>query len=180
MNLKDVSASLSTSGSKTTLSLVHRETQEVIQTFPVIPADSSHRNFIISTWLKSYRPMARKLGVEDFYDAHEPKIAETRWSDCQVVTDEDSFTIYAWVCSKDGVLYHVYVAPELRNIGVCTALTADVFHLARPWPPSKAELYGRGFKRSRTLSALRVNPYRLIPKEQDAQAEPEVSLRTAE
>lgn len=138
MSLKDVCAKLSTSGSKPTLSLVHKTSNKTIQEFFVVRATEQHRSFIIATWVKSYRQHAKKLGWGAFYDEHEPKIAESRWADSLVVTDEGGFTVYAWVCEDGSVLHHAYVAPELRRLGVTTALVApgggnDVV-LAKPWP----------------------------------------------
>ncbi len=110
----------------------------VIQTFCLGPAKPDHRSFIISTWLKSYRTHARRQGIQEFYDKHEPAIAESRWQDCQVATDEDGYTVYAWVCGSKDTLWHCYVIPELRMLGVSKALIEHACgtlpDLARPWP----------------------------------------------
>lgn len=110
----------------------------MLETLRVIPADSRHRNFIIGTWLKSYAPNARRQGIITFYDAHEPRIAETRWQDCLVLTDDDGYTIHGWVCGVRGKLWHVYVVPELRRIRVATRLIelacGKLEEYARPWP----------------------------------------------
>lgn len=156
MSLSSVSAILSTVGSKTTLSLVHKETAEVVQTLQLMPSQMGHRNFILSTWLKSYRPQARKDGIAEYYNKYEPAIAESRWQDCFVLSDEDGFAVYAWVCAYPGQLYHVYVIPELRHLGVARRLIEHVagdgaICYARPWP-------GRP-------KSYRVNPYLLTPKE---------------
>ncbi len=158
MSLNDVSAKLSTSGSPT-IQLLHGPSQSVIQVLRLVKASSTHRNFILGTWVKSYRPTARKLGIGEFYDRHEPAIAESRWQDCWVATDEDGYTVYAWVCAETGNLYHVYVIPELRHKSVARCLQEHICgenpDLARHWP-------------GRTVS--RVNPYLLTKKdsEQDA------------
>lgn len=155
MSLNSVSAVLSTSGSPTTLTLVHKETGEVVRTLNLVPAESQHRSFLLSTWLKSYRPQARKDGISEYYDRHEAEIAESRWEDCFVLTDEDGFTVYAWVCGYPGSLYHVYVVPELRNVGVARRLIEHAcgdsgVAYARNWPGRP-----RGYK---------VNPYLLVKK----------------
>lgn len=155
MSLNSVSAVLSTSGSKTTLSLVHKETAEVVQTLELTKAAPTHRNFILSTWLKSYRPQARKDGIQEYYNTYEPAIAESRWQDCHVLSDESGFTVYAWVCAYPGQLHHVYVIPELRHIGVARRLIEAIagdgdITYARPWP-------GRP-------KSYRVNPYLLTVK----------------
>ena len=130
--------------------LIHQPTGEILQTLQLGYPTQDHRSFIISTWLKSYRSQARKQGIQEFYDKHEPEIAESRWQDCLVLTDEGGFTVYAWVCGQEGSLYHVYVIPELRHIGVCRELSGVAcgkdYDLARPWP----------YRTSR-----RVNPYLL-------------------
>ena len=121
---------------------------------PIVEANDQHRSFIISTWLKSYRGHARRQGLQDVYDINEPSIAESRWKDCTVVTDEDGYTVYAWICGKPGSLWHVYVIPELRMYGLSRALIGMVcgasYDLARPWP----------FR-----SNHRVNPYLLKVKD---------------
>ncbi len=82
--------------------------------------------------------MAKRLGILTQYDIHEPGIAESRWQDCTVITDEDGFTVYAWVCGTPGALYHCYTVPELRGIGVARSLIQDACgerpEHARPWP----------------------------------------------
>ncbi len=157
MSLKDVCAKLSTPGLVTTegeLQLVHQPSQSVIQTLKLRPADERHRGFIISTWLKSYAGQARRAGLGKFYDVHEPRIAEDRWKDVLVATDEDGYTVYAWVCGyPDGALHHAYVIPELRRLRVATRLIeaacGDLKEYARPWPYS---------------AHARVNPYLMCVK----------------
>lgn len=155
MSLNDVSAQLSTSGLPKIL-LTHLPSQTVIQDLNLVSAQPSHRNFILGTWVKSYRPIARRQGVGDFYEQQEPAVAESRWEDCWVATDEGGYTVYAWVCSEAGNLYHAYVIPELRHRGVAKALILHscgpgVAPMARPWP-------GHSFGQ--------VNPYLLHKKEQ--------------
>lgn len=132
------------------ISLNHILTGEVIRHLELGNATADHRSFIISTWLKSYRGLARRQGIQEFYDAHEPAIAESRWHDCTVATDEDGYTVYAWICGTNGSLWHTYVIPELRMYGVSKVLIelvcGAVPDLARPWP-------------YRTRS--RINPYLL-------------------
>ena len=156
MSLNDVCAALSTDGSPR-IRLLHRPTQEVLQDLLLIKATPEHRNFILGTWVKSYRPHARKQGIGEFYDRHEGDVAVSRWKDCWVASDEDGFTVYAWVCSEEGSLHHVYVVPELRRKGVSAALiqfsTGEAHpDMARPWPYSSSKLG-------------RVNPYLLNKKE---------------
>ncbi len=135
------------------MELVHLETGEVISTSVITKAEPQHRNFIISTWLKSYRGQAKRQGIQELYDAHEPGIAESRWQDSLVVTDDGGFTVYAWVCGQQGSLWYVYVVPELRLHCLSAALIelacGALPDLARPWP----------YK-----TRLRINPYLLTEK----------------
>lgn len=138
MTLKETSCRLCTVGTTKTLELIHRSTGEILQSLHLQGGQLSHRSFIISTWLKSYRPVARRHQYLVQYDQHEPEIAESRWQDCTVATDEDGYTVYAWCCGSPGSLYHCYVVPELRGIGVAKALILDACgprpDMARPWP----------------------------------------------
>lgn len=151
MSLKGVSATLSTDG--TPRILLTKEGQ-TLETLPILRARDEHRNFILGTWVKSYRSHAREQGVLSFYNEHEPSIAESRWVDCLVVTDDTGFTVHAWVCGRDGQLWHCYVVPELRRLRVATRLiehaTQGLKEYARTWP------YG---------AHARVNPYLLRSKE---------------
>jgi hypothetical protein len=105
-----------------------------------VAAAQEHRSFILSTWVKSYESQARKQGIKEFYRREEPGVAEARWQDCWVVTDSDGFTVHAWVCGYDGVLYHCYVVPELRNVRMASRLIefacGELREYARPWPYS--------------------------------------------
>ncbi len=137
MSLKGVSSQLCRSGSPT---IVLVKEDKELETLPILPANHDHRSFILSTWVKSYRSQARKQGIGQFYDKHEPEVAEARWQDCWVVSDDGGFTVHAWVCGRDGQLWHVYVVPELRRLRIATRLiefaTGEMKEYARPWPYS--------------------------------------------
>lgn len=126
-----------------------------VETLRLTLATPDHRNFIIATWFKSYENQARKQGLREAYAEAEPAIAESRWQDCWVLTDDDGYTVYGWVCGDrtTGALWHVYVAPELRRLRVATRLIehacGELRQYARPWPYS---------------AHARVNPYLLRPK----------------
>lgn len=135
--LRNVSSVLSSDGTHPTLQLVKDDV--VLETLRIIPAEQQHRSFIIGTWVKSYESQARKQGIpKDVYAKHEPPIAESRWQDCKVLTDDDGYTVHAWVCGGDGDLYHCYVVPELRKMRIATRLiehaTGGLKFYARPWP----------------------------------------------
>lgn len=106
---------------------------------PILKAQPQHRSFIISTWVKSYAHIARKLLKQAVYNAEEPKLAEALWQHSSVVVSpSDDYTVHAWVCGDIGKLYHCYVIPELRAKGVAKALIegvcGNVLQYARPWP----------------------------------------------
>ncbi len=152
MSLRNVSAALSTDG---TPRILLQQNSLTLETLHIRPARDEHRNFILGTWVKSYRSAARSQGILQQYNAHEPAIAESRWMDCLVVTD-DGFTVHAWVCGRDGKLWHVYVVPELRRLRIATRLIehacGQLQEYARPWPYS---------------AHARLNPYLLRTREED-------------
>lgn len=151
MSLNGVSATLSTDG---TSSILLMKGDQLLETLPVVAATKEHRSFILSTWVKSYKGRAREQGISGPYDAHEPAIAESRWMDCLVVTDDGGFTVHAWVCGSNGQLWHCYVVPELRGLRIATRLIemacGSLKEYARPWPYS---------------AHARINPYLLCEKE---------------
>lgn len=151
MSLRGVSSRLSSDGSPRIL-LVKGE--KTLAELPLLPAAAEHRNFIISTWVKSYEAQARKQGIKDFYLAQEPAIAESRWPFCSVVTDDSGYTVHGWVCGEGSRLWHCYVVPELRKLRIATRLIEyacpdGLKEYARPWPYS---------------AHARVNPYLLRKK----------------
>jgi len=154
MSLRDVCARLSKDGSPKIL-LIHTPKETVVQELNLVKAEARHRSFIISTWVKSYEAQARKQGIGREYAEAEPAIAESRWEDCIVATDDDGYTVYGWVCGSrnGGMLWHAYVIPELRRLRVATRLIeyacGELNYYARPWP---------------FMSHARVNPYLLCKK----------------
>ena len=152
MLLKGISSRLSTDGSHAILLV---KGADLIQSLPIVSATPAHRSFILSTWVRSYEGSARAQGIARFYSESEPPIAESRWTNCKVVTDDTGFTVHAWACGGDSKLWHVYVVPELRRIRLATRLIEYVVgpdglkEYARPWP------YG---------AHARVNPYLLCKK----------------
>lgn len=129
--------------------------EEVIEMLPIIKATRMHRSFILATWVKSLTGRARSMGVtQEMFTEGEPPIAESYWDNCWVVTDDDGFTVHAWVCGNKGDLMHVYVVPELRRLRIATRLielaTGGLKAYARPWPYT---------------AHAPVNPYLLKPME---------------
>jgi GNAT superfamily N-acetyltransferase len=121
------------------LSLVHKDTGKVLETLPILPAQETHRNFILATWVKSYAPTARRLLSQAVYAEGETRLAESLWQKSHVLTSkDDDYTIHAWVCGEPGKLYHCYVVPALRHRGVAKALIelacGTTLRFAKPSP----------------------------------------------
>lgn len=147
VSLQGVTCCLSSDGLPT---ILLQKDQRTLESLPIKAAHAEHRNFILSTWVKSYEGQARRQGIKSFYDRDEPRVAEALWNKCLIVTDETGFTVHAWVCGRKGQLFHVYVTPELRRIRMATRLIefacGKLESYARPWPYS---------------AHARVNPYLL-------------------
>lgn len=137
---------ISSAGSKNYLRLVDGEAEPV--TLPLTQAGPQHRNFILSTWVKSYLPFLRKwLGPNSEGPQSEAAQAETLWERTLVCgAENDEFTVHAWVCGEPGILHYVYVPPELRGKGIAGALIrhqcGHTFQYGRPWPLRKAPTGG--------------------------------------
>jgi hypothetical protein len=128
------------------LQLLSRQTNHVLETLPIVKANNDHRSFILSTWVRSYETHARRLSIgpancriepQDYRDG-ESRAAEKHWDKTHVVTGADGFTIHAWICAKEGALWHVYVPPNLRLSGVAKALISSVagnnYCVSKPMP----------------------------------------------
>ena len=132
------------SGDLALLQLVS-QSGDLLESLPVIPALHDHRNYILSTWIKSYEATARKLcpfglgfNVAD-YRKGESELAERVWPEAYVITSaDDTFTVHGWVCGVPGKLYHVYVPPKLRNRGIAKGLVSlacgNTYSVHKPWP----------------------------------------------
>jgi hypothetical protein len=145
--LKGLSATVSLDGY---LNLIHRETQEVVESLPIREPEQQDRSYILSTWVKSYAPVARRIRVvagtapsigleSEVYLKEEAKIAEAVWQKGLVLGSKDNgFTIHGWVSGYPGALLHCYIPPELRRQGICKALIShlcgNTLQYARPWP----------------------------------------------
>lgn len=133
--LKDFSAVVSRD------SLTLTSSNGEVETLPIVQATDDHRNFILSTWVRSYEAFARRLSVgpahqrmsTEAYRRGEARVAERHWQKTRcVVSGSDHYTIHAWVCGEHGEdeapgkLWHVYVSPVLRRKGVGAGLVQDV------------------------------------------------------
>ena len=126
MSLKDVSAHLSDDG----LKLLLTKESKTLAELDVGYAQDAHRNFIISTWVKSISP---DFGVHrSIHNAMEAELAEVNWDKSLVVTSgDDRFTVHAWMCVRAispeyVVLLQAYVQPDLRHKGVLKAMIEDL------------------------------------------------------
>lgn len=155
----------------TELILLHKETDKELERLPIRQATEEHRNYIISTWVKSYASLNRQTRtahnglawVTDTVKAchGEGKIAERLWQHTRIVTGkEDTYTINGWVCGEPGRLYYAYVPPELRLVGIFSSITKllhqnDTLECRIPFP------YGK-------RPWLTYNPYCWLSSPQDA------------
>ncbi len=80
---------------------------------------------------------------KDIYHQEEEKVAEANWQLCRVVTNpDDPFTVVAWICcqplSGKGLLKHLWVMQDLRNLGIAKALISQFCGTevvaTKPWP----------------------------------------------
>ena len=122
-------------------------------------ATTEHRNFILSTWVRSYQNVARKFMDKDIYAAEEARVAESFWESTWVATSpDDGYVIHGWACTTsgetDGVdgLYHAYVPPDLRGHGIATALVEVECRRERPLHVARPGFTPFGFK-------VKLNPY---------------------
>lgn len=131
-------------------------------TLPLGKATSKHRNFILSTWVKSHLPALRKTATQtgtvdlERLVQQESTAAENLWGTGRVVHGpEDDYTVYAWIVGECGRLDYIYVVPELRRKGVARALIAHVcnsgYEYGRHWPYKEIPCGGK------------FNPYVLRP-----------------
>lgn len=131
------------------LSLFSKDDNRLLEELPVILAKPEHRSYILSTWVKSYESMVRRLLVggmrfpNEEYRAGESRLAEAHWDKANVlVSPGDEYTIHGWVVGNHSRLYHVYVPPQLRGNGVARALVERVcgvngvytYSTHKPWP----------------------------------------------
>ncbi len=159
--MKDFYADIYSDGSSTFLRLIAKGTDKVLQELPIINARAEHRNYIISTWVRSFETMARRMvsscGASlvhldpESFRAGESRLAESHWTDSKViVSPEDGYTIHGWfaigpsssdsndVPCNNGILRHCYVPPDLRNHGICRVVVehflGKTYKVSKPWP----------------------------------------------
>ncbi len=118
---------------------------KVLANLKVVHAKPEHRNFILSTWLKSYEKQARNnhwsglLMKAETFRSGEAKVAEKYWTGTRVVvSDDDQYTIHGWVCFIGDTLLHCYVPPALRESGLSMELVhaflGTAYQTTKPMP----------------------------------------------
>lgn len=105
----------------------------------LVDATKEDRSFIISSWVKSYAQINRKLRIvfndnsnysltrmasDDVFDAHHPLIAEAMWCEAKVLKgDLNDHTNYGFIVTEQpSTLHYVYVVHELRRLGLADAM----------------------------------------------------------
>jgi len=92
-------------------------------------AEKEHRAFVLSTWVRSAWQMVKKDVPYETFMSYEPRLAELRFESGHVWVDtEDGYSINGWVAGDPdkNLLFHVYVAPELRGFGLGTKLISVI------------------------------------------------------
>lgn len=96
-------------------------------------AQAGDLNFIIATWLRSFR--ASRIRKPDMTDdiywspwGHRGLVIALMAAPQNrtvVVGEADGDVIHGWCCRSDSALHYVYVREEVRRAGVCTMLLGD-------------------------------------------------------
>lgn len=130
---------------------IHRSSDgAVLAELQTVQADERHRNFILSTWVKSAADINRRSrmvgssGIPFRVDgglchSGESEVAEAMWPKSTVLTSgEDAFAVHAWICNDGNSLLHCYVPPPVRRMGIASTLilslcgkSVDVY---KPYP----------------------------------------------
>lgn len=84
-------------------------------------ATESDHNFILSSWLQSYRKHARCQFLPEasiYYKGHEALIKK-KLGECHVLYNlEDPDQIMGWGCGVNGVAHYLYVKAPFRRFGL--------------------------------------------------------------
>lgn len=107
----------------------------------MVPAEETDRPYIISTWVSSYKQIAKKLtynhnsgatkhvGADLIQEAY-PRLVERIWKDSYVLRDESGTACHGYICGKNlpvHILHYMYLPPELRNIGLSKVMRTYLF-----------------------------------------------------
>lgn len=90
------------------------------------PAREADHNFILATWLKSFRELGTSRPVPEasiYFKEHQRKIKDRLASDkCLVASTDDEDQICGFMCYSDDVIHYVFVKTVFRGYGVANAL----------------------------------------------------------
>lgn len=119
------------------------------------PGRDEDKNFILSTWLKSYRQLSTSSPVptgEIYFKWAQDKIKKHLGSFVVACTD-DSDQIVGYAVFEDDVLHYVYVKHSLRGFGVANKLLDSI-------PQCKEFTHFTRFSPFFKRRNLQFNPYR--------------------
>lgn len=147
---------------------------EVIAELPILVASDVHRNYIISTWVRSQLGDAQYWRIspvpshvqlrglrstKELYRVGESAVAEAKWKRSRVITNDEGTVIHGWIAfepssysteNRQPHLYHVYVPPQLRTHGIARALIkaycGDEFTVHKPLPYEFIDHVHKDFK----------------------------------
>ena len=169
--MKAFCADVSSVGSTTSLRLKAKGTDRVLQELPIIDAKEEHRNYIISTWVRSFETIARRMVVSSGASlvhldaagakAGESRLSEFHWDKSKViVSPDDDYTIHGWFSfgvlpggslldtgssGINGLLRHCYVCPSFRGNGICRVVVEHylgrAYRVSKPWPKTPTGHY---------------------------------------
>jgi hypothetical protein len=108
----------------------------------MVPAEERDKPYIISTWVQSYKHIAKGLRCHMKQDvwpswhkvSHEayqetyPRLVEALWQKSLVVRDEAGTACHGYICGTPpepgghGTLHYMYLPPELRGVGLGKAM----------------------------------------------------------
>lgn len=78
------------------------------------------RNFVLSTWLRSFKDMTRGKRRDEFFRFTRPQVeADVTNGTVLIACDEaEPGSIVGWVCYRDDIVRWAYTVYPLRNNGV--------------------------------------------------------------
>lgn len=86
----------------------------------------SDHNFILATWLKSYRELGTNYPVperEIYFKEHQEKIKEAlKNGKCLIASTDDLDQICGFICYTDDVVHYIFVKVVFRRFGIANAL----------------------------------------------------------
>jgi hypothetical protein len=97
---------------------------------PVVLRDwkPSDRNFVIDSWVRSYRGSTSALIPESIYFDSQRRLINALLERCQITIagfDEDPDTILGWACTSSSAIHYVWVRPQFRKQGIAKAMLAQ-------------------------------------------------------